>query len=137
MSSRPASDGRRIYVFFTVALAVFVLGIVAVGFAYHGFLPSAERAAAELAEQEAAAEAARQQAAAEAEAQAAAVAAALEAAKQRFAEAEVCQSGIGIDRTNRPARIRGGARGIGGGTGGIRNGPKQVSRFPRWRTSAN
>ncbi len=101
MSSRPASDGRRIYVFFTVALAVFVLGIVAAGFAYHGFLPSAERATAELAKQEAAAEATRQQAAAEAEAQAAAVAAALEAAKQRFAEAESVKAELdSTERTN-------------------------------------
>ncbi len=92
MSSRPVSDGRRIYVFFTVALAVFVLGIVAVGLACHGFLPSAKRAAADLVEHDAAAEAARQQAAADAEARAAAAAAALEAAKQRYSEAEAAKA---------------------------------------------
>jgi len=37
MRSRQSNDGRRIYVFTTVALAVFVLSIAAVGFTCHGF----------------------------------------------------------------------------------------------------
>lgn len=92
MSSRQTNDGRRIYVFFAVALAAFVLGIVAVGFKYHGFMPSSAAIAAEAAEKAAAAEAARQQAAAEAEAKAAAEAATREAAERRLGEAEAAKA---------------------------------------------
>ena len=86
-NSRPvqSNDGRRIYVFTTIALATFVLGIVVVGYAGHGFVtPPVEIVAEAEPPQPAADEAPVQKAAAELETATAELKAAQHAAEQEY-----------------------------------------------------